>query len=127
MTNEEVERTMQFILEQQAQTDTRLGILTERLGTLTEKVDVLSVNIDALSVNIDALSVNIDVLATNQIKDKERLKRVEDTFLLLTTMAQRHEERLDELGEAQTRTAEQLTSLANTVERYINESRNGQN
>jgi DNA repair ATPase RecN len=113
MTNEEVERTMQFILEQQAQTDTRLGILTERLGTLTEKVDVLS--------------VNIDVLATNQIKDKERLKRVEDTFLLLTTMAQRHEERLDELGEAQTRTAEQLTSLANTVERYINESRNGQN
>lgn len=98
MTNEEIERTMQFILEQQARTDTKLGILTER----------------------------IEALVINQERDGERLKRLEDSFQILVALAQRHEERLDDLSEAQTRTAEQLTSLAGTVERYINESRNGQ-
>ncbi len=106
MTNEEIERTMRFILEQQARTDTKLEILTERVGALT--------------VNVDALAISHD-------RDRERLKRVEDSFQILVALAQRHEERPDELSQAQTRMAEQLTSLAGTVERYINEGRNGQN
>lgn len=114
-----MERAMQFILEQQARTDTKLETLTERVDTLTGKVD-------ALTENVDALTENVGALATNHARDGEWLKRVEDTFLILTTMAQRHEERLDELGEAQSKATEQLASLASTVERYINERRNGQ-
>lgn len=99
MTNEEVERTMQFILEQQARTDAKLEILTEKM----------------------------DAIVVKQGRDDDRIKRLEDSFQILVALAERHEERLDELGAAQTRTAEQLTSLASTVERYINERRNGQN
>ncbi len=42
MIDEEMQRTMQFILEQQAQLTVKLDRLTERVDKLSEKVDKLT-------------------------------------------------------------------------------------
>ena len=76
MTSEEMERTMAFILEQQAQ--------------LTATVDRLAVKVDR---NADSASA---LLAIAEIHDRE-IKETDD----------------------------RLNALINTVERHINEGRNG--
>ncbi|HEX8889317.1 MAG TPA: hypothetical protein VF779_09065 [Pyrinomonadaceae bacterium] len=107
MTNEEMQRTMQFLLEQQAQFTVRLQ------------------------------------------KDEERIARVENAVLLLTELARRADERMDDadkrmnnfdvslsgandtlnekmarLAEVHTETVQRLDALIVMVERYLN-NRNG--
>jgi ATP:corrinoid adenosyltransferase len=118
MTNEEMEKTMQFILEQQAQFTTNF----QKIEAAREKDEEA------------------------RKKDSARITRLEESFQLLVQLAQNHDERLvtlDErlvtLAEAQIRTSEQiaamnertaetderLNALIAVVERYI--SSKGQN
>ncbi len=97
MTGEEMERTIAFILEQQAQitstqvqTNATMARLTERLDRLTERVD-----------------------------------RNAEGITALLAIAEMHEREMTENREAQARTDERLNALINTVERYISERRNG--
>jgi uncharacterized protein YoxC len=104
MMSEEMKRTMQFILQQQAQNTVAIGQLTERVDKLTEKVDKLSDKVD----------------------------RTADSVAALLTIAEIHEREITAGNEAQTRTNEQraetdkrLNALIEIVERYISERRNG--
>jgi ABC-type transporter Mla subunit MlaD len=97
MTGEEMQRTMAFILEQQAQitatqaeTNSTMARLTERLDRLTERVD-----------------------------------RNAEGITALLAIAEMHEREITDNREAQLRTDERLNALINTVERYISEGRNG--
>lgn len=97
MTSAEMQRTMAFILEQQAQitatqmeTNSTMARLTERLDRLTERVDRNAEGISAL-----------------------------------LAIAEMHEREITDNREAQSRTDERLNALINTVERYISEGRNG--
>jgi ABC-type transporter Mla subunit MlaD len=119
MADEETQRTMQFILEQQAQ-------LTVSLGQLTENVDQLSGTVDRLSGTVDRLSEKVD--------------RTADGIAALLTIAEIHEREIEALRETVNtvsesvnavdergrETDERLNALINTVERYISERRNGQ-
>ncbi|HWS88964.1 MAG TPA: hypothetical protein VN282_18465 [Pyrinomonadaceae bacterium] len=97
MTGEDIERTIAFILEQQAQasafnaqTQSTMAQLTERLDRLTERTD-----------------------------------RNAEGITALLAIAEMHEREITENREAQSRTDERLNALINTVERYISEGRNG--
>jgi hypothetical protein len=104
MTNEEMEKTMQFILEQQAQ----------------------------FTANFQKIEGAREKDEEARKKDSARITRLEESFQLLVQLAQNHDERLVALTEAQIRTSEQiaetderLNALIAVVERYI--SSKGQN
>ena len=125
MTNEEMQNTMQFILEQQAH--------------LTIKIDKITEKVDKLAEKIDKLAENSDKLAEAQIVYERRTTRLEESFQMLVQLAANVDGRLDALTEAQSRTGEQLArtgeqlaetdkrlnALIETVERYISGGRNG--
>lgn len=104
MTWEEMERTMAFIVEQQAQTNVTVGRLSERIDALTVKVDR----------NTDGISA---LLAVSEIQAAE----IRDMTESIRTLADRQRE-ADERGR---QTDERLNALINIVERHISEVRNG--
>jgi uncharacterized protein YoxC len=109
MNNEETERTMQFILQQQAQSTVKVDRLAEKVDKIAENVDRLEKNVDKLVENVDKLVENVDRLAekvdllavnTNklanaQLKYEVRTGRLEESFLILVQLAQSTDERLD--------------------------------
>ena len=97
MTGEEMERAMQFILEQQAQ-------LTATVGRLSEKLDRTASGITNL-------------LAAAEIQAGE-IKDLADSLRAVDERQRAAEER----GR---RTDERLDALINIVERQISEGRNG--
>ncbi|HYY56811.1 MAG TPA: hypothetical protein VE842_05720 [Pyrinomonadaceae bacterium] len=111
MTNDEMQNTIQFILDQQAQ---------------------VTINIDKLAEKVDKLAEKADKLAEAQVAYERRTTRLEESFQMLVRLAANVDGRLDILTEAQSRTGEQLAEtdkrlnvLIETVERYISGGRNG--
>ncbi|HEX8130166.1 MAG TPA: hypothetical protein VF527_13770 [Pyrinomonadaceae bacterium] len=104
MTDEERQRQMDFILQQQAH-------LTVSMGQLTETVDRLSVTVDRLSVTVDRLSDKVDRLS-------DKVDRTADSVNALLAIAEIHDQEIRA-------TDERLNALVNVVERYII-GRNGQ-
>ncbi|HKP73564.1 MAG TPA: hypothetical protein VJT82_11540 [Pyrinomonadaceae bacterium] len=118
MDDDKMDRTMQFILEQQAQ-------LTVSMGQLTEQVDKLSGTVDKLSGTVDNLSGTVDKLSA-------KVDRTADGVNALLAIAELHEHEVMALRESVTavdkrgrQTDERLNILINTVEQYISERRNG--
>ena len=62
MSNEEVERAIEFLLNNQAQHDARLGRLENIVADLAENQKVLSATVDSLSATVDRLSANMDAM-----------------------------------------------------------------
>ncbi len=111
MTNEEMQRTMEFILEQQAQ-------LTVTVGRLSEKVDRTADGSAAL-------------LAIAEIHDREiaemreSVNALRDSVTAISESVSAVDERGREAEERGRQADERLNALINTVERYISERRNG--
>ena len=105
MPDEETRRTMQFILEQQAQ-------LTATVGRLSEKVERLSEKVERTADGIGSL------LVIAEIHDRE-IGELRDSMNAMRDSVSA----VDERGR---QTDERLNALINTVERYISERRNGQ-
>ncbi len=97
MTGEEVERTVAFILEQQAQIHSTQAETNATMARQAERLDRLT----------------------------ERTDRNAEGITALLAIAEMHEREITEYREAQARTDERLNALINTVERYISERRNG--
>ena len=99
-----MQRTMAFILEQQAQTASTMTQIHATMARLTERLDRLTERVDRNAEGITAL------LAIAEMHERE-----------ITT----HEREIADNREAQARTDERLNALINTVERYISERRDG--
>ena len=115
MTNEEMQKAMEFILQQEARS----------------------------SAKIDALGENVGALALAQKTAEERWTRTEEGIRALLSIAEIHEreianlgqtmndnsrqtdERIAALSENGRATDERLNALINVVERQISEGRNG--
>ena len=97
MDNDKMERTMQFILEQQAQNTVAIGQLTERVNKLSEKVDRTADSVAAL-------------LTIAEIHERE------------ITAVSEAQTRTDE---QRAETDKRLNALIEIVKRYISERRNG--
>lgn len=95
MTDEERQRLMDFLLEQQAHADTRLSRLEEQ----RERDEV------------------------NQQRHEEAMRRIEAAQEVTAQQVQHLGGAMIELAEAQARTEERLNALINTVERHIGEGR----
>jgi chromosome segregation ATPase len=115
MTNEEMQKTMEFILNQQAQA--------------SAKIDALS---EAQMQAQDAQKQAQKDAEERWRRSEERWTRTEEGIRLLLSIAEIHEREIGTLGEqiAQVSengraTDERLNALINTVERQISEGRNG--
>ena len=104
MTNEEIQRTMEFILQQQAQSSAKIeGILEVQKAT-----------------------------EERWARSEGRWTRTEESIRALLSIAEIHEREIDKLGdgiaavnEAGRATDDRLNALINIVERQISEGRNG--
>jgi len=108
MTDEEMRRTMQFILEQQAQFTADMLQMREEHAKFAAETRQ---NLGRLGEAVLAITGIVGRLGDSQV----RLERAQE----LT------EKRVAELAEAQLRTDERLNAFIGVVERYINEHRNG--
>ena len=118
MIDEEMQKTMQFILEQEARTAVRFEVLAERVDGLAEKVD--------------GLAGRAEALAASQERNERKWERTEEGIRLLLSIAEIHEREmaihereiatLSENGRA---TDERLNVLISVVEKDISKRRSG--
>jgi len=104
MTNEEMQRAMNFIVEQQAQTAAKLDTITDTMGALAE----------------------------TQKRGEEKWSRTEEGIRALLAIAEIHEKEIQaqsqqiaSLSQTTKSTDERLNALINVVERQISNGRNG--
>jgi hypothetical protein len=131
MTNEEMQRAIEFIIEHQVQYTTR----TEKNESRLIKLEDAFVTLTEMARLIDE---RMDSTDQRTEKNESRLIKFEDAFVMLTEMARLTDVRMDamdvrvdtlgqamdSLGQtAQAHTDERLNVLIDTVDRYI--SKNG--
>jgi chromosome segregation ATPase len=111
MADGEMQRTMRFILEQQAQLTATVGSLSETVGSLSETVGNLSKTVERISGKVDRTADGISsLLAIAEIHDRE-IEALRESVSAVDVRGRETDERLN--------------ALINTVERYISERRNG--
>lgn len=118
MDEDKIERTMLFILEQQAHLTVSMGELTESLDRLTEKVDKVSDKVDRTAEGINSL------LVIAEIHDRE-IAALRESVSAVSESVNAVSESVSAVDERGRETDERLNALINTVERYISERRNG--
>ena len=104
MTNEEMQRTMDFIVQQQAQTSTKIDVLTEAQTRNAEGIQALLALAHIHEREIETLGHQIGSVS----RDIAALSR-----------------EIGALGETTKATDERLNALINVVERQISNGRNG--
>jgi ABC-type transporter Mla subunit MlaD len=118
MTNEEMQKMMEFILEQQA--------------TFTVNLDLLRDKVDQLSDAQRRTEKNLAELAASQAQMIRQQTHMNEVVAAIADSQQRTDAKLAELAEAQAHTDkrlaetdERLNILVGVVERYFSEGRNG--
>lgn len=104
MTNEEMQTTMDFIVQQQAQTSTKIDVLTEAQTRNAEGIQALLALAQIHEREIETLGHQIGSVS----RDIAALSR-----------------EIGALGETTKATDERLNALINVVERQISNGRNG--
>ncbi len=97
MTNEEMQKAIEFIVEQEAKT----------------------------AVKLDRLSERTDAIAISQERNEKKWERTEAGIRALLSIAEIHEREIATLSVNGRATDERLNALINVVERQISEGRNG--
>ncbi len=111
MTNEEMRRTMEFILEQQAQFAAsmqrldeerirdapRLARVEESFVVLVQLTENLDSRLDDVTKVLRKIESRLENVEASNGDHEARLRRVEDSFQILTQLAQKSDSRLDSL------------------------------
>ena len=108
MTNEEMQKAMEFILNLQAQAAAKIDALLEAQKEAQKADEERRVQLEERWRRSD-----------------ERWERTEEGIRNLLAIAEIHEREITALGENGRATDERLNALINTVERQISEGRNG--
>lgn len=136
MTNEEFEKRMEFLLEQQAQFSADMHQLGEAQGR-TEQVVTQTIEIVARLANgtlegFKDVNAKIDALVDSQIKTDEKFKELADSqaqtdekINLLVNSQIKTDEKVSALADSQMQTGEDLRNLIAVVDRHLSEGRNG--
>ena len=105
MTDEEIQRAIEFVIQQQAQyvarlerDEVRLARLEEFFTLLVELARGADERLDTMGETMATLSRTMNELAQRTFTDESRLARLEESFALLAELARRTDERLDAMG-----------------------------
>lgn len=109
MSNGEMNKKMEFIVERQAKFAADIEIMRE-----IQAVDAKRLG-DGLIGVVDI----VGSLGRFQMKTDETVNLLAEDFSRLTQAQTRSEERLDQLAQSQSRTDERLNIFINVVERFI--------
>ena len=108
MTNEEMQRAMDFIVEQQAQSSAKIDTLAEAQKEAQKEAEERWKRADERWARAD-----------------ERWARTEESIRSLLNIAEMHEKEIVTLTENGRATDERLNTLINVVERQISDGRDG--
>ena len=97
MTNEEMQRAMEFIVEQQAQFAASIQRAEEERVRDTPRLTRLEQTFQAIAELAQITEGRLDKLEGQRVQDNERISRLEDSFVLLTQLAQKADAHLDRL------------------------------
>jgi hypothetical protein len=118
MTNEEMERAIQFLVEQHAQ-------LFASQQQLTADVQKLTVDVQKLTVDVQKLTVDMQKMAEIQMKLMEAtIANTAQIGRLVEAQAQT-DIKFKEMAQAQANLAERLDAFIVVVERYISGRQSG--
>lgn len=78
MTDEDRQRTMDFILEQQAQFAVNMGMLRESQAQTDKTVQALAVRVDQIGVRIDEIAAQVQQVARQQSHINEAVAVIAD-------------------------------------------------
>ena len=115
MTDEEMQRTMEFIVEQDARISAKLEALLQSQAESKKEADQEKKEAGERWARADERWAKAD----------ERWARTEESIRALLAVAELHERDIISLGETTRATDERLNVLINVVERNISEGRNG--
>ncbi|PYS91169.1 MAG: hypothetical protein DMF64_13030 [Acidobacteria bacterium] len=116
--DEEQQRQIDFIIEQQAQLTATVGSLAGTVDQLAGTVDQLAGSVGQLAGNVERLTGNVEQLTVKVERLTEKVDRTADSVTALLAIAEIHDHEMKE-------TDERLNALINIVERRISEGRNG--
>ena len=108
MTNEEMQRAMEFIVEMEAKSSAKIDAMTEAQKQGQKEADERRAAADERWARAD-----------------ERWARTEESIRALLSIAEIHEREIATLSDTGRATDERLSALINVVERQISEGRNG--
>jgi hypothetical protein len=95
MTNEEMQKTMEFILEHQAQFVVNIQRLQEERVRDQPRLARLEESFQLLVQLAQTTDTRLDTLESDMVRDQARLARLEESFQLLVQLAQTADTRLD--------------------------------
>jgi hypothetical protein len=95
MTNEEMQKTMEFILEHQAQFAVNIQRLQEERVRDQPRLARLEESFQLLVQLAQTTDTRLDTLESDMVRDQARLARLEESFQLLVQLAQTADTRLD--------------------------------
>lgn len=110
MTNEEMERAIDFLLKSGARADARIEQTAEQLAQLSLKVDRLSEKVDLLAEKVDRLS--------------EKFDRMSDDFAQLSARQDLFADTQANIMRVMTQTFEKQAEINNSLRKSIRESNN---
>lgn len=97
MTNEEMQSTMQFILEQQAQFSVNIQQLEEAMGSLGESVIKLEASVSIIGEKVEKLAESheslqrlVGAIAVAQATTETNLAKTDERLNALITIVERH-------------------------------------
>ncbi|MBA2647731.1 MAG: hypothetical protein H0U81_13115 [Pyrinomonadaceae bacterium] len=129
MTNEEFQKKMEFIIEQQAQLVVNQELAGERMTRIESVVGRLAT---ASLERIENLEEKMSALVDSHIKLDDKFValadshvRLDEKFSALVDSHIRFDEKFVVLAESQARTDERLREFISVVERYISKDANG--
>jgi peptidoglycan hydrolase CwlO-like protein len=150
MTGEEMERSIEFLLNSQASLEAKIEQTNDQVKQTSRQIEQMNRQIEQTNKRLDVYAetqsefmqivlrhieaqgeINASLRSTtNDLSVAQQnltvaQQRTEERLNSLAVAQQRTEERLNSLAAAQERTEEGLNSLIKTVDRYISERRDG--
>jgi hypothetical protein len=130
MTNEEMQKAIEFIVNQQAQFTSDIQVLQEGQKKLVESQletnNLLNRLATATLKGFEDVNTKIDALVDAQVRTEETLSSKIDALADAQIRADENlNAKINTLVEAQTRTDEVVRNLAEIVDRQLRERRNG--
>jgi chromosome segregation ATPase len=97
----DIERTMQFIVEQQAQLTASVQKHDEQIASLTDKVDALTDKVAELAVKVDSVTDLVGRVAQAELRIVERMNGHEARLQSLETKMTQFLDRMDRFLQGQ--------------------------